>query len=177
MYDSSIIEISRSALQANLNFLKKHTGPHARYCSVVKGNAYGHGLAEFVNLAVTCGVDYFAVYSADEAYQIVQHVNPVPDIYIMGNVEGEAIEWAILNGIEISISDIKRLENALDYARKNGKKALVHIEIETGMNRTGFEANELNAAAELINKNSKHIEIMQTWVSTLFINMQHARQP
>ncbi len=160
MYDSSIIEISRSALQANLNFLKKHTGPHARYCSVVKGNAYGHGLAEFVNLAVTCGVDYFAVYSADEAYQIVQHVNPVPDIYIMGNVEGEAIEWAILNGIEISISDIKRLENALDYARKNGKKALVHIEIETGMNRTGFEANELNAAAELINKNSKHIEII-----------------
>ena len=147
-------------MQSNLAFLKKQVGPHARYCSVVKGNAYGHGLAEFVNLAVTCGVDYFAVYSADEAYQIVQQVKPVPGIYIMGYVEDDAVEWAIVNGIEISISDIQRLATALHYAKKSERKALIHLEIETGMNRTGFEADELKAAAELLNKNSEHVQII-----------------
>ena len=46
--------------------MRKHLGG-ARLCSVVKGNAYGHGLDPFVPLAMEAGVDYFGVYSADEA--------------------------------------------------------------------------------------------------------------
>ena len=44
MFYTSYIEISKSALQHNLNFLKKHIHKDVQVSSVVKGNAYGHGI-------------------------------------------------------------------------------------------------------------------------------------
>ncbi|MFZ1786487.1 MAG: alanine racemase [Ferruginibacter sp.] len=152
MFESSVIEISKSALETNLKFLRQRIGPNTTYCSVVKGNAYGHGTEKFVKLSMDCGVNYFAVYSADEAYQIVNSIENRPDIYIMGYVENEAIEWAIREGIEFCVFDLKRLETALMYANKLKTKAKIHIELETGMNRTGFDEQGIIAAGDLINK-------------------------
>lgn len=154
MFESSCIEISRSALENNLKFLNQRIGPNAKFCSVVKGNAYGHGITEFVKLSMECGVNYFAVYSADEAYQIVKYVKKRPAIYIMGYVENEAIEWATKEGIEICIFDLPRLETALMIAKKLKTKVKIHLELETGMNRTGFNENGIIAAGELIQKNA-----------------------
>ena len=123
MFESSKIEISRSALESNLKFLRQRIGNNPKYCSVVKGNAYGHGIAEFVKLSMDCGVKYFAVYSADEANQIVKQIKKRPEIYIMGYVENEALEWAIKEGIEFCVFDMQRLEGALKFAKKIKKKA------------------------------------------------------
>ena len=62
MFEPSVIHISKAAYAANLAFLRERLRG-ARLCSVVKGNAYGHGLATFVPMAMEAGVDYFAVYS------------------------------------------------------------------------------------------------------------------
>ncbi len=159
MFESSVIEISKSALIANLKFLKQKTGPGVKFCSVVKGNAYGHGLAEFVKLAMQCDQHYFGVYSADEAYQVVKSCKKPPELYIMGMVEGEAIEWTINRGIEFCVFDKQRLEHALKYSKKLKKKAKIHLEVETGMNRTGFYEREIGAVAELINNNKQHFEL------------------
>lgn len=159
MFESSVIEISKSALETNLKFLKQRTGPNAKYCSVVKGNAYGHGITEFVKLAMECGIDYFAVYSADEAFKIATLVKKRPTIYIMGYVEHEAVEWAIKEGIEFCIFDMQRLETALKFAKKLKKKAKIHIELETGMNRTGFDEKGIIAAGELITKNAALFDV------------------
>ncbi len=159
MFESSIIEISKSALESNLKFLKQKIGTHTKYCSVVKGNAYGHGIIEFVTLSMSCGVNYFAVYSTDEAYQIATHFKKRPEIYILGYVENEAIEWAIKEGIEFCVFDMGRLESALKYAKKLKKKAKIHIELETGMNRTGFEEKGIIAAGELIQKNADLFDV------------------
>ncbi len=159
MFESSVIEISKSALQTNLKFLKQKTGAHVKFCSVVKGNAYGHGLVEYVKLAMECEQQYFGVYSADEAYHIVKSIKKSPQLYIMGMVEGEAIEWAINNGIEFCIFDQSRLTTALKSAKKVKKKAKIHLELETGMHRTGFEEKEIEIAGELINKHKEYFEV------------------
>ncbi len=159
MFESSVIEISKSALEYNLKFLKQRIGPHAKYCSVVKGNAYGHGITEFVKLSMECGVNYFGVYSADEAFKIVKANKKHPEIYIMGYAENEAIEWAIQEGIEFCIFDLQRLETALKYAKKIKKKAKIHIELETGMNRTGFDEKGIIAAAEFKNKHAVYFDV------------------
>lgn len=159
MFESSVIEISKSALETNLKFLKQRTGHNAKYCSVVKGNAYGHGIAEFANLSMECGITYFAVYSADEAYQIVKSIKKRPDIYIMGYVENEAIEWAIKEGIEFCVFDIQRLDTALSYAKKTKTKAKIHIELETGMNRTGFDEKGIIEAGALITKHAALFDV------------------
>jgi alanine racemase len=159
MFETSIIEINKSALDANLKFIRKQIGNIKLSC-VVKGNAYGHGIEEYVPIAEQLGVNHFAVYSADEAERIHSIKHPETEIMIMGSVDDAALAWAIENGIECWIFELDRLEKAIELAGNLDKKALIHIELETGMNRTGFKAKNLEKAAELILKNSNRVEIV-----------------
>ncbi|MDP4964705.1 MAG: alanine racemase [Salibacteraceae bacterium] len=159
MFETSIIEINKSALDANLKFIRKQIGNRKLSC-VVKGNAYGHGMEEYVPIAEQLGVNHFAVYSADEAERIHSIKHPKTEIMIMGSVDDAALAWAIENGIECWMFELERLEKAIELAVNLDKKALIHIELETGMNRTGFKAKNLDKAAELILKNSNRVEIV-----------------
>src|SRR5690625_2057805 len=69
----SRIELSREALKNNLRFLRAHAQKGVRISSVIKGNAYGHGIAEFLPLAENAGIDHFSVFSADEASTALSH--------------------------------------------------------------------------------------------------------
>ena len=62
MHKNSVIEIDNKAFKNNLDFLKKIHGKKIILSSVVKGNAYGHGLKEFVTMAYDCGVKHFSVF-------------------------------------------------------------------------------------------------------------------
>lgn len=159
MFETSIIEINKSALDANLKFIRKQIGNRKLSC-VVKGNAYGHGIEEYVPMAEQLGVNHFAVYSADEAERIHSIKHPETEIMIMGSVDDAALAWAIENGIECWMFELDRLEKAVELARDLGKKALIHIELETGMNRTGFKAKNLEKAAEILSKNNNLVEIV-----------------
>ena len=62
MHTNSVIEINQKALQNNIDFLQKLYGKKVILSSVVKGNAYGHGIPEFVQTAFQCGVTHFSVF-------------------------------------------------------------------------------------------------------------------
>jgi len=157
MFETSEIELSASAYRHNLRFVKKLLKEDVRICSVVKGNAYGHGISVFVEMAIQSGVDYFGVHSAEEAYQLKQYLNKIPDIFIMGAMEEDAVEWAVENDIEFAVFDQKRLEMALMSAMRLKKKAKVHLEVETGMRRTGFSHLEIPALCKWMRSHSGHI--------------------
>lgn len=151
MFDSSVIELSKSALTRNLRFLRKEIGEGVLISSVVKGNAYGHGINPFVPLAESCGVRHFSAFGADEAYQVMQ-CRSCDDthVMIMGYVEDEGLEWAIREGVSFYVFDLSRLELARQLAAKVGRPALIHLEMETGMNRTGLRGEEVDRAAQMI---------------------------
>lgn len=157
MFETSAITISRSALRGNIAFLRSQLGD-ARLCGVVKGNAYGHGFMPFVPMAMEEGVDYFGVYSADEAWFITQHLESPPDLFIMGNAEGEGVEWSVERGIEFCVHDLDRLNSAMRAAERLAKKALIHIEVETGMHRTGFAMQELETVIERMKANGDRLD-------------------
>ena len=113
MFETSAIELSASALQNNLRFIKKIMNTRCRFWSAVKGNAYGHGFSEFVQMAMKEGVDFFAVYSAEEVFLLKENDPEIPDLFVMWEKENEAIEWAIFNGIEFAFFDLNRLSTAL----------------------------------------------------------------
>ncbi|MEZ4755935.1 MAG: alanine racemase [Flavobacteriales bacterium] len=159
MFEPTTITISRSALRRNLAFLRERLDG-ARLCSVVKGNAYGHGLDPFIPLAMEEGVDYFGVYSADEAWYVVDHLRKCPDLFIMGMVEGDGLAWAVENGVEFCVHDQDRLEQAVQQAIKLRRKARIHIEVETGMHRTGFARTALGPALELVRAHDEHLELV-----------------
>ncbi len=158
MLATSKIEISQRALAKNLAFIRAQIGEQPRLSSVVKGNAYGHGLEVFVPMAEACGIRHFSVFDAAEAYrvqQVIQHPNT--EIMIMGMIEDEHVDWAIESGISFYTFELERLAYAAKAAQRIKKRARVHIEIETGMNRIGYEAHELPAVAALLSSHPEHL--------------------
>ncbi len=128
-------------------------------CSVIKGNAYGHGIQSFLPLAEEAGVDYFGVFSAEEAWYADEVRKPGTQLMIMGMIDNPELEWAIQQDITFYVFEFERLHAAIEYAKRLGIPARVHIEFETGMNRTGFHFEELDQLAEVLKKEQEHLLI------------------
>lgn len=143
MFSPCQIELSEAALRQNIRFLEAQIGSGTRFCSVIKGNAYGHGIETFVPLAERCGVRRFAVFSGDEALRAQRSLTQTSDVLVMGDLDGPAIEWAVESGIGFYVFDRGRLDAAEAAARRVGRRARVHLEVETGLHRTGFDRAEL----------------------------------
>ncbi len=160
MPSTSTIELNSQALANNLTFLRTIFDEQVRISSVVKGNAYGHGLREFVSMAEEQGIDHFSVHSSDEARVVFESKNqPGTEIMIMGFLEAEDMAWAIENDISFFVFDDKRLTSALAVAKKAGKKARIHLELETGMNRSGFSAVDFDLLGDLLSGNENHFTL------------------
>ncbi len=155
MFETSYLEISKSALKNNLAFIQKTVGKHVKISSVVKGNAYGHSKEVFIPIAEECGINHFSVFSAEEAYRLTMIRSSNADVMIMGMIDNEDIKWAIENKIEFFVFEIDRLNAALQTAKQIGLPARIHLDIETGMNRTGFNSEQLREAVEVIQKNKQ----------------------
>ncbi|NHB69126.1 alanine racemase [Perlabentimonas gracilis] len=157
MDHTSYIEISKSAYRHNIKYLRNIIGKDVRITSVVKGNAYGHGVETIVPLAEKAKIRHFAVFSASEALDVFNVASPKSDIMIMGYLNDEQLAWAIENGIEFYVFDLNRLTKAIELAKKMNKPARLHIEAETGFNRTGFEYDKLPDIVGLMKDNCDHI--------------------
>ncbi|MBN1884864.1 MAG: alanine racemase [Candidatus Krumholzibacteriota bacterium] len=153
LFHTAHIELSESALRRNIRFLREVIGPGPVFSSVIKGNAYGHNIATFVPLAERCGVRHFSVYSAYEALIASRSLTGDSHIMIMGDIVRDAIGWAIEKGVSFSIFNVDWLRKTLGEARKIGKPARVHLEVETGMHRTGLEGADLDAAIDILEAN------------------------
>lgn len=159
MNSPSWIELREDRLRANLRFLRKAMGKRPAFCSVVKGNAYGHGIAEFVPMAERCGVRRFGVFSANEARDV--HVARQQDsrIMIMGYLDREDVAWAVENEVAFYVFSLDRLDAALRVAKRCGRPARVHLEVETGLYRTGLSARSLDAALRRIGSHVDHVRV------------------
>lgn len=154
----SVIELSFSALEHNLKFIQKFVRKGVLVSSVIKGNAYGHGIEIYVPAAERCGITHFSVFSVDEAQRVCKVKRPETEVMIMGWITEDTLEWVIQNDIAFWVFDLERLSNSLSVAKKLGKKALIHLEVETGMNRTGFSKEELNDAIALLHEKAGAFE-------------------
>ncbi|MDP8201450.1 MAG: alanine racemase [Candidatus Tenebribacter burtonii] len=157
MIHSSYIELDFKALKKNIHYLKKEIGDKVKFVSVIKGNAYGHGIQDYIPLAEACGISYFAVSDAYEAEIANSVLSPKSELMIMGMIDNEELEWVIEKEISFFVFDLDRLEAAIQIAKILKKKAKIQLEIETGMNRTGFENDELETSIELIQRNSVYL--------------------
>ncbi len=156
---SSRIELSQSALKQNINFIRKKIGPDAIISSVVKANAFGHGIGTFVPMAEKAGVRHFSVASSYEAWQVSRACTQDSIIMIMGILYDEDLEWVIKNKVEFFVFDLARLKKAKETAEKLGMKAIVHLEVETGGNRTGLVESKLPEALEYLRNHSGTLQL------------------
>lgn len=133
-------EINLTAIQHNLNSVKKLVGSGPQLMVVVKANAYGHGMVEVAQTALEAGAGFLGVASLEEALALREAGINAP-VLVLGYVSPPYASIAIERDISLTVYN---LETALAYSRAaaDGKKARVHIKIDTGMGRIGFLPDE-----------------------------------
>ena len=120
-----------------------------KYCAMVKANAYGHGIVK-VAQSIEDLADMFGVANIDEAKVLRHHTNK--DILVTGVFEQKDILIATKNNIILSLSNFEQL----DWITKNKEKIRIHIKINTGMNRYGFNPYDIDKILKAL-KNYSHI--------------------
>jgi alanine racemase len=143
MFHTSWIELSKRALNNNLHYLKQRVGPQVTFSMVVKANAYGHGIEELLPLIEEAGVEHFSVFSVAEAQRVQRIKRARCSLMIMGFVDDDQLEWAIENDVSFFVFTPERLAATRATAQRVGKPARIHVELETGMHRTGFCEDQL----------------------------------
>jgi alanine racemase len=104
-------------------------------------------------------VNHFSVYSSFEAKQVFKVAKNNFTILIMGDINNTDEDWIIDNAIEFFVFNISRLKQMLSKAKQKKKTLIIHIEIETGMNRTGFNEEDWIQIIQLVNANKNFIKV------------------
>ena len=160
MIKGSIITLSEKSVQNNIKFLKKKLGKNVLISSVVKANAYGHGIEQIVPLFQKAGIEHFSVFDYNEALRVSASLTKPLPVMIMGWIADENIKDTIEKGFEFYVFNLRRLNQALKYAKQLGSKAKIHLEAETGMNRSGLNSDELEHAIQTINENPECFDVI-----------------
>ncbi|GAB2616959.1 alanine racemase [Belliella aquatica] len=150
MNHTSYIEISKSAYKKNIQFIRSEVGEKTTISAVIKGNAYGHGIENIVSIAEGAGIRHFSAFSADEAIRVYRASKRNSQIMIMGMLENEDLEELIKKGISFFVFEFDRLEETIKAAQKLQIKAKIHVEVETGFHRTGFEWEDREALLKML---------------------------
>jgi alanine racemase len=138
------IEIDVAQLKKNISFIKGQIGK-SLFCLVVKANAYGHGLTAIGKIAEEAGIDYLAAAHLQEGIQLRLSGVNIP-ILILGAIHEDQIYDLISFDLEFTISSKYKAGLVAQKCSEIGKKCRVHLEVDTGMQRTGVR---LSSAIEL----------------------------
>ena len=132
-------EINLDAIKYNFDQVKSKT--NSKIMAIIKADAYGHGVKEVAELLQKEGAYAFGVATSEEALELRSLGFTLP-ILILGVIFEEEYHKIIENNISFAIADIESARIASDVAKTLGKKALVHIKLDTGMGRIGFRFGE-----------------------------------
>ena len=154
--DNTYVQIDLDAIRDNLRAVRAKTGTNVM--AVVKADAYGHGAVQVArHLEQDCS--FFGVSSVAEAMELRQAGLKKP-ILILGHTPVEGFSRAVELEIRIAIFKLEDARELSRIAQFRGITAHIHLAVDTGMSRIGFQATEEDAdlCAEIARLPGLHIE-------------------
>ena len=163
------LEISRNKIEKNLEKIKSI---NKNIIYVLKDDAYGLGIENILPILIENGCNYYAVAYIEEALEIkkisrekfLKEVN----VMILNYTEVEDIRIAVENGIELTIYSLfqfREYEKIFSEILEEGKNNIkIHIKLNTGMNRLGFDGDEIEELSGILkrfqvrNENKRFLE-------------------
>jgi alanine racemase len=131
------ILVDLDALSHNLRGIRAHVG--VPVMGIVKANAYGHGLVPVALHLQAQGVDQLGVAFLEEGIALRQAGITIP-ILVLGGIFGPQVAQFIVHDLEITVSSLDKLRQVEAAAESLGRKAVIHIKIDTGMERIGVHS-------------------------------------
>ncbi|RVU70700.1 MULTISPECIES: alanine racemase [Lactobacillus] len=151
----AVVRVNLGAIKANISNEKKHLLPGQKLFAVVKANAYGHGAVAVAKAAEEVGVDGFCVAILDEALELRQ-ADVVKPILVLGVVSPEYAPLAAVNDISLTVPNLDWLKEAEKFLEKENLQLKIHLGIDSGMGRIGFNEDEEFIAANHFLENDSH---------------------
>lgn len=163
------LEISRNKIEKNLEKIKNI---NENIIYVLKDDAYGLGIENILPILIENGCNYYAVAYIEEALEIkkisrekfLKEVN----VMMLNYTEVEDIRIAVENGIELTIYSLfqfREYEKIFSEILEEGKNNIkIHIKLNTGMNRLGFDGDEIEELCGILkrfqvrNENKRFLE-------------------
>jgi alanine racemase len=139
-------EVDLSALRGNLAWVRHRLGPKAKIITVVKADAYGHGLKQIVTLLMQSGTDIFGVANLTEA-ESIRSVGRGWPILMLGACLPDEVSAAVRDDVRPTISSIEEARRFEVAAARARKTVSLHIKVDTGMARLGVASS---GAVELV---------------------------
>lgn len=148
----SYVQIDLTKLKNNASAIIKKYPEYKNYIAVVKGDAYGHGMSA-VKALYDGGINYFAVSSLEEARALREICSDVPVLYLEP-VSVDRLEEAKELDLTLGICDMTHLKNVL--GAKTEHSFNLHLQVDAGFNRLGFNDKEEISLAQKMIKKSQH---------------------
>ena len=139
------ILVDLDALTHNLAAIRGRVG--VPVMGIVKANAYGHGLVAVARHLEAQGVDQLGVAFVEEGIALRKAGIATP-ILVLGGIFGPQIAQFIAHDLEITVSSLDKLRQVEAAAESLGRKAAIHLKIDTGMERIGVHAYSSAAFVE-----------------------------
>lgn len=135
MYRNTYVEVSLDNIRHNIKIIKEKY-KYKYYIGVVKGNAYGHGYG-IIKTLIDEGINFLAVSNLDEALE-VREIDKNVGILCLEPIDIKYMDICHENNISICVNDY---DYYLELCRLK-YKLKIHLKIDSGMNRLGFDKKE-----------------------------------
>lgn len=147
--------IDTSAIQNNVQSLKKYLHEETAIIAVVKADGYGHGIVEVARAALQAGAKMISVATPDEAVVLREH-GVESNILVMAPSPVSFAEVAADLGIAVTVSSTEWLAQVAEIADTFKKPLKIHVKIDSGMGRVGVrDKDELQQIIQLIEETDR----------------------
>ncbi len=145
------VTVNLSRITANYREIETAVSP-AKVLTVLKANAYGHGLVDIAKHVVSLDAPYLGVAFLEEGILLRESGIEAP-ILVMGGILGNQIPLFLRHNLTLTASSVDKLTQIEEAAKTMGVTAKIHLKIDTGMERIGvhyYNADTLLEAATLL---------------------------
>ncbi|WP_044348839.1 alanine racemase [Dethiosulfatarculus sandiegensis] len=152
------IEISLSAIKKNVSNLKAKTQDSVMLMGIIKADGYGHGSVQVAKVLREQNVGRFGVATVEEGLELRKNAATEP-ILILGYTIEEDYNQAVRYDLTLALYDYGQAQILDQCARAMGKKVKVHIKVDSGMGRLGYQPEEESIKEILKITQLKNLEV------------------
>ncbi len=151
------VEFDLKAILYNVRFLQSKLQPNTKTLVMVKASSYGTGDVKIPHFLQENGIDYLGVAYTDEGATLREQGVHLP-VMVM-NTEKNALYDIVRHCLEPTIYSLAQLSDVIDFFQEQGLENYpIHIKVETGMNRLGFQKETISELITLV-KNTQCVQL------------------
>ncbi len=163
------LEINLDALQHNLSYYRSVIGTNTKIMGMVKAQAYGAGAVEIAKILQTQGIEYLTVAYTDEGVHLRN--NGIYSPIMVMNPQVEEFDKMVSYALEPEIYNFSLLAAIDEYSTNQNKNIKIHIKLDTGMKRLGFEMSDIPQLMDELN------QMPQLWVVSILSHLAASENP